>query len=359
MDISKLVEFHEFHAIEWHGGHLHLLDQRTLPERHSILKITTLDAAILAIRTMVVRGAPAIGIAAGYACVLAGREAWSVHGAHWRVPLEKNLRKLEQARPTAINLMWAVQRMRAIAEACPEEASPEQALLIDALNLHREDRAANLALAKHGADFIEQQQTAAHCSVLTHCNAGALATGGYGTALGVIRQLHERGRLAQVYISETRPLRQGARLTAWELAHLGISATLIVDGASAALMSQGKVDWIIVGADRITARGDAVNKIGTLTHAAVARHYGARVMVAAPSSTVDMAIEYGKDVPIECRLNEEITHWEGKRHCVEEVNVWNPAFDITPAELVDAIVTERGATPASDLRRLMAMPSPL
>jgi len=284
---------------------------------------------------MVVRGAPAIGITAAYGVVLAAREAYIRSGDRWRETIEDNLALLMSSRPTAVNLQWAVARMRGLFDSI--EGDPESILLAEAMSIHDEDITANIHMGELGAALIEDE-----CQVLTHCNAGALATGGYGTALGVIRTAHKQGKIASVYVSETRPWLQGARLTAWELQQDNISTALLTDSAACHLYSQGGVKWVIVGADRIAANGDVCNKIGTYTHAVTARYHGIRVMVVAPSSTFDLNARSGKDIPIEHRAKEEILNFSGVKIAPDNISAWNPAFDVTPADLIDVIVTEKG-----------------
>lgn len=318
-------------AIEFDGGGLRLLDQRLLPARERWLTIESLDAAAAAIRDLVVRGAPAIGITAAYAAVLAARdrdgdaEAWSA-----------DLARLEQARPTAINLSWAVARMRRCAQ---HSGVPDpDCLLAQARSIHAEDIEANRAMARAGATVLGEAS-----GVLTHCNTGSLATGGIGTALGVITEGWRRGRVARVYADETRPWLQGSRLTAWELARLGIPFRVIVEGAAASLMAAGVIDWVITGADRIAANGDVANKIGTCMLAVLAHHYGVRMMVVAPSSTVDSSLASGAAIAIEERDPGEIWRAAGIETTPAGFDAFNPVFDLTPGDLVDCIVTERGA----------------
>ncbi len=366
------------HALVWHDDRLYLLDQRYLPARAEFLEIASAAAAAKAIKDMVVRGAPAIGIAAAYGVVLAARDRFRQDPQAWPDLIEADLQELAASRPTAVNLFWALERMRrrlaglraglsdgsdsdpvtgplirsdaqALVDAQaptpatvtldPEQAGtdPTPALLAEALAIHAEDIAANRRMGQLGASLI-QGPTA----VITHCNAGALATGGFGTALGVIRQAFAEGRISQVYADETRPWLQGTRLTAWELAQDGIPVTLQADGAAASLMAQGGIGWVIVGADRIAANGDVANKIGTYGLAILARHHGIRFMVAAPTSTIDWGIADGAAIPIEERDPGEVLACGGNHLGPAGVGVRNPVFDVTPAALVDAIVTERG-----------------
>ncbi len=309
--------------LRWDGQMLELLDQRLLP--HEVRWLACRDSAAVAdaIRALVVRGAPAIGIAAAYGAVLAQREGRFGAG----------VAQLRAARPTAVNLVWALDRMQALAA----DGADAQRLLAEARAIEAEDLAANRAMAAAGAQLIESG-----AGVLTHCNTGALATAGLGTALGVIRAGVASGRIARVFAGETRPWLQGARLTMWELQQDGIAATLIIDSAAAALMRSGAVQWVIVGADRIAANGDVANKIGTYALALMARHHGVRLMVVAPSSTVDLQTASGDSIEIESRDPAEVLGCGGRRHAPEGVAAWNPVFDITPAPLVDVLVTERG-----------------
>jgi methylthioribose-1-phosphate isomerase len=319
--------------IIWRDDRLWLLDQRALPEKEMYLDYEDPAAVASAIRDMVVRGAPAIGVTAAYACVLAARRCYSEDPGNWRKGFAADLAILAEARPTAVNLRWAIERMRGVAI---ESGNPEPALLAEARTMEEEDVAANRTMGRLGAALLDDG------AVLTHCNAGALATAGFGTALGVIRQGHADGSIDHVYADETRPWMQGARLTAWELAHDGIPATLLCEGAAAALMHADRVKWVIVGADRVAANGDAANKIGTYGLAVLARHHGVRFMVVAPTSTIDRDAEDGAAIPIEQRSADEVLGYSGRQVAATGVDAWNPAFDVTPAELIDALVTERG-----------------
>lgn len=323
-------------AAFWHAGALYLADQRLLPDRAEFLRLTDAGAVADAIRAMVVRGAPAIGVAAAYGVALAGRDAFSCAGAGWRAAIESDLERLAASRPTAVNLFWAIDRMRRLIVRL-DEGDPFPALVDEALSIHAEDRAANRVIGDLGAALIEGPT-----DIITHCNAGAIATGGYGTALGVIRSAYAAGKVGRVFADETRPWMQGARLTAWELMHDGIPVTLQADGAAASLMAGGSVGWVIVGSDRIAANGDVANKIGTYGLAILAKHHGIKFMVAAPTSTIDMAIASGDAIPIEERDPEELLSCGDRRLAPVGCVARNPVFDVTPAELVDAIVTERG-----------------
>ncbi len=330
------LPYDRIRAVEWGGDRIKLIDQRALPQHFQHVFVESLPAAAHAIRDMVVRGAPAIGITAAYAVVLAARDHYQADRERWRERIEPDLNLLAHARPTAVNLCWAVERMRRVIEA-GIDGEPVSRLLGEARRIHGEDIAANRLMGELGAE-----QIAPECKVLTHCNAGALATGGYGTALGVVRAGYAAGKIEQVYADETRPWLQGSRLTAWELVQEGIPVTLIADSAAALLMKQGKVQWLIVGADRIAANGDVANKIGTYMAALAARYHGVKVMVVAPTSTVDLGTLDGTAIPIESRPEPEVLGYAGRRIAPEGVSAWNPAFDITSAELVDLLVTEKG-----------------
>ncbi len=328
--------------IRWKGGRLSLLDQRRLPQRETYLELHGARDTARAIRSMVVRGAPAIGVTAAFGLAL---EAGRFRSGHLRDDFERAAGVLLAARPTAVNLRWALERLRETAAALGEDAAPEKlasALRKEALTLYREDISANRALGAAGARVLPRGD------VLTHCNAGALATAGYGTALGVIRAAWSSGRRFGVYATETRPFLQGARLTAWELVRLRIPVTLITDGMVGALLATRKVAAVVVGTDRTAANGDVANKIGTYTIAVLARRHGVPFYVAAPTSSIDLDCASGDDIPIEERDADEVTHIRGRRVATEGVRVFNPAFDVTPAELVTAIITEQGVVRGGD-----------
>jgi methylthioribose-1-phosphate isomerase len=325
-------------AVLWRGDHLRLLDQRRLPNEETYLDCATAGEVASAIHDLIVRGAPAIGIAAAWGVVLAAQSE--------PTRLDAALALLRAARPTAVNLMWALDRMkRAIANGADANALAHEAQAIQ-----DEDLAANRHMGALGAALIGDGD-----GVLTHCNTGSLATAGYGTALGVIRAGVESGRIARVFAGETRPWLQGARLTMWELLRDGIPATLVADSAAAHLMKSGDVQWVVVGADRIAANGDTANKIGTYQLAISARHHGVKFMVVAPSSTVDMATPGGADIEIELRSPDELLSFGGQRTVIADARAWNPVFDVTPAELIDAIVTERGVVEKPDTTRMAAL----
>ena len=334
-----------FLAIEWTDAGLRLLDQRRLPLEEHYLCLQDAGSVAGAIRDMVVRGAPAIGITAAYAVVLAARRHLGQSPNNWQALLEEDIRTLAAARPTAVNLVWALQRMqRCLAR---QDADPVAALLAEARQIHEADIGANHAMGKQGASLINKGD-----SVLTHCNTGSLATGGYGTALGVIRSAWTAGKLAKVYAGETRPWLQGARLTAWELQRDEIPVTLITDSAAAFLMQTKKVQWVITGADRVAANGDVINKIGTYSLALACRYHGVRMMVVAPLSTLDMGMPDGGQVIIEQRPESEVLTFSGHALAAAGATAWNPAFDVTPAGLVDYLVTEAGVVTSPDRAKL-------
>ena len=338
-------------AICWQDGHLELLDQRLLPREVRYIAYHDADSAAEAIRSMVVRGAPAIGITAAYAVALSARSHHARAAQGWREGVTADLAMLRETRPTAVNLMWALDVMGA---ACAGiEGDPYPPLLALAIRLHEEDLAANRAMGDFGATLI-----APGSGVMTHCNAGALATAGYGTALGVIRSGWRDGRINAVYAGETRPWLQGARLTAWELMQDGIDVTLIGDSAAAWLMAQGRVQWVITGADRVAANGDTANKIGTYGLATLARAHGVRFMIAAPLSTVDIATASGADIVIEHRDGRELTQLGGVEVAAPGVRALNPVFDVTPADLIDALVTEKGVIERPNAARIAALFEP-
>ncbi len=316
---------------------LNLLDQRLLPAQECLFPCRSTEEIITALQVMVVRGAPAIGVTAAWGCVLALLEV--SQEPDWRNMLHERLERIAAARPTAVNLRWAVDHMRQLWEARGEISPAElQALWeYEAAAVQAEDIAACKAMGKFGAERIHQGDT-----VMTHCNAGALATAGYGTALGVIRAAWEAGKNIKVIANETRPFLQGARLTAYELHRDGIPVTVACDNACALLMQRGMVQCVVVGADRIAANGDAANKIGTCGVALLAREYHIPFYVAAPLSTIDRNIASGADIPIEERPAREVTHVGDTQICPDGVPVYNFAFDVTPARLISGIVTEVG-----------------
>ncbi|MBD8525347.1 S-methyl-5-thioribose-1-phosphate isomerase [Pseudomarimonas arenosa] len=322
-------------AVEWTGKALKLLDQRKLPFDVEYITCESAEEVAEAIFQLVVRGAPAIGIAAAWGLVLAGKVIGEKSKQEAVPLLQLAAVKLNAARPTAVNLAWALARMQAALALAGEDWL--QRLQDCAKDIEADDLAANRHMGQLGAQLI-----APGSGVLTHCNTGSLATAGFGTALGVIRAGVAEQRVNRVFAGETRPWLQGARLTVWELQQDGIDATLIADAAASHLMAGGQVQWVIVGADRITANGDVANKIGTYQLAIAARHHGVKFMVVAPSSTVDMATASGSEIEIEQRDPGELLGYGGRRTVAEGIRAWNPVFDVTPASLIDAIVTEKG-----------------
>ena len=351
---------HSPETIRWQGdvnGTLVLLDQTRLPQEVAYLDCRTVEAVYLAIKRLAVRGAPAIGVAAAYGVCLSLSEKSTDLAPHSAVACAfAACDDLATSRPTAVNLFWALDRMRRVAIDFTKSSSdaPEDLaarLLAEARAIHAEDAAMCAAIARHGADLLEKLflsdsacvGSPTWANILTHCNAGALATGGEGTALAVIFELARRGQPLHVWVDETRPLLQGARLTAWELMQRGIDCTLICDSMAAQVMREGRVQAVIVGADRIATNGDAANKIGTYGLAVLAAAHDVPFYVAAPSSTIDRATLTGDVIPIEQRAAEEITHLAGRQIAPAGIPVYNPAFDVTPARLIRAIITERGA----------------
>jgi methylthioribose-1-phosphate isomerase len=321
------------HALEWTGVSLKVLNQRILPETIAFDEYTDAPGVAEAITSMRVRGAPAIGIAAAYGVALSVMQHYVESNTDWKNKVVADIQLLKSSRPTAVNLFWALETMKQVLDK--QTGNPVDNIKAAAIQIHADDIKANQTMGELGADLLNDAAT-----VLTHCNAGALATGGYGTALGVIRSAHKRG-LKKVYAGETRPWLQGARLTVWELAQDEIPATLIADSAAAWLMKSGELDWIIVGADRIAINGDVANKIGTYSLAVLAKQHGVKLMVVAPVSTIDFAMETGEGITIEQRNPNELL-----ADCYINndslVTAWNPVFDVTPASLITAIVTERG-----------------
>ena len=324
-------------AIKWQGNALLLLDQTKLPVTEYWLRYTDFRQVATAIKTMVVRGAPAIGVAAAYAYVLAAREFSGLSGQALSLQMTQAKAVLAASRPTAVNLFWALDRMAACFAAHSDSPSVLKALEDEAVAIHREDVEMNLQIGRFGAALVPEQ-----ARILTHCNAGALATGGYGTALGVVRAAYAQGKVAMVYADETRPLLQGSRLTAYELVRDHIPATLIADNMAASLMRAGKIDMVVLGCDRMAANGDFANKIGTYSVAVNARFHGIPFYTALPSSTIDLRLPDGNHIPIEERSGEEMTHLSGVQTAPLGVGTYNPAFDVTPHELLTGIITEKG-----------------
>lgn len=322
-------------------GTLEIIDQRLLPVEAKRIRLETTQEVWDAIKTLAVRGAPAIGVAAAYGVVVGAQRARAESAEAVAAAARETADHLATSRPTAVNLFWALDRMRQALEREQAEAKDGQALaaalLAEARAIHVEDKETCRTMGRHGAALLPDP-----VRVLTHCNAGGLATADYGTALGVIYAAQEAGKQISVVACETRPLLQGARLTTYELHTSGVPVTLISDGMSGFALSRGMVDAVVVGADRIARNGDAANKIGTYTHAVLAKEHGVPFYVAAPASTFDLSLASGAEIPIEERSAEELTTFNGKRTAPEGVGVWNPAFDVTPARLITGIITERG-----------------
>ena len=336
-------------TVWWEEGTVRLVDQTRLPHETAVAVCATVDEVVGAIRTLRVRGAPAIGVTAAYGLALAAHRA-AAAGEDTAAAVEAAAAALHAARPTAANLRWALDRLLAVARAAPAGVALPARLLAEAEAIATADIAANQAIGRLGAAMIARGER-----ILTYCHTGGLATAGYGTAFGILRAAHEAGKGIRVVACETRPVLQGARLTAWELLHYGIPAVLITDNMAGSLMARGEVDRVIVGADRIARNGDVANKIGTYTLAVLAQAHGLPFVVAAPTSTLDLATPDGAAIPIEERGADEVTHVAGVRVAPEGVAVRNPAFDITPHRLITAIVTEAGiATPPYD-RSLAAL----
>jgi methylthioribose-1-phosphate isomerase len=322
-------------TLRWTGDALELLDQRALPEKITYVTCRTAGDTAQAIREMVVRGAPAIGCAAAFGVALEAKRTSD---------LEPAFAALAKSRPTAVNLFWALARMR---RAHARDAS---SLEREAIAIFAEDLAVNRAIGAHGAALVPDR-----ARIMTHCNAGALATAGHGTALGVVRSARDQGKAVSVVANETRPFLQGARLTAWEMVQERIPVTLVTDSMAGFLMSRGEVDLLIVGADRVAANGDVANKIGTYTLAVLARRHGLPFYVAAPLSSFDLEIAHGASIPIEERPGDEVTGYRGSRWAAEGVTVRNPAFDVTPAELISGLITERGVLRAPSRSSIAAL----
>lgn len=336
-------------AVRWSedGRAIDIIDQRALPELEARLLLRNADDVAHAIRTMAVRGAPAIGIVAAMGVALELASATLLDKDAFFAKLEQVIEQLRATRPTAVNLFWALERVRLVAEEHKQQSPGEIACKVygTAISILDEDRDMCRAIGEHGFSLLPE-----NARVLTHCNAGALATGGMGTALAPIYIAHERGRSVKVYADETRPLLQGSRLTAWELQRAGIDVTLIPDVVAGSLMAKGEIDLVIVGADRIAANGDVANKIGTYSLAVLAKHHGIPFYVAAPSSTIDRNTATGADIIIEERDADEVRRGFGSLTAPADAQVYSPAFDVTPAELVTAIITDRGVVEPQNLR---------
>ena len=346
-DTFDFDRYDRVRPIRWTDDALELLDQRKLPFIVEYVRCETSDEVAEAIHALTVRGAPAIGIAAAWGVVLAARGVQAASGAEAAAALEPAMQRLNAARPTAVNLAWALARMRRVLASAG--ADWHEVIEREAHAIAAEDLAANRRMGALGAALIGEGS-----GVMTHCNTGSLATAGFGTALGVIRAGVAQGRIGKVYAGETRPWLQGARLTAWELQQDGIQPTLIADAAASHLMKTGAVQWVVVGADRICANGDTANKIGTYQLALAAKHHGVKFMVAAPSSTVDMETPDGDAIEIEERDPGELFGVGTVRTAAEQIAAWNPVFDVTPHTLIDAIVTERGVIEQPDEAKMRA-----
>ncbi|OUR81875.1 S-methyl-5-thioribose-1-phosphate isomerase [Cycloclasticus sp. 46_120_T64] len=337
---NEIVLYDSIRPVRWQADGLYLLDQRKLPDEEVYLHIVSTQALYQAIKEMVVRGAPAIGIAAAYGAVIAATESKQAG----RQDFQARLDLLASSRPTAVNLFNALKAAQRIAV---DSADPISSLLSWAHRWLADDISANKAIGAYGARCF-----AAGSRVLTHCNAGALATGGYGTALGVIRKAYQNGQLTHIYSAETRPWNQGSRLSLWEFEQENIPATLIADSAAASLMQKGLIDWVVVGADSICRNGDIANKIGTYSLAVLAKHHGVKLMVAAPTTTIDLSAESGDSIVIEQRAVSEILP---ANYVDGVVNALNPVFDVTPAHLISAIVTEKGVIESPDARKMRVL----
>jgi methylthioribose-1-phosphate isomerase len=329
----------KFKTIEWKKDCVRILDQRRLPQEVRYLNCRNASSVAKAIRSMAIRGAPAIGVAAGMGIALAARKIRSNRPEIFRNKIEEVCHLMGETRPTAINLFWAIERMREMLNQFHSEdlEGLKSKLEREALRIFREDLEVNQKIGENGKSLIQDG-----VGVLTHCNAGGLATAGYGTALGVLRAAWAEGKRFHVYVDETRPLLQGARLTAWELIQEKIPSTVITDSMAGCLMEKGNVQLVLVGADRIARNGDTANKIGTYGLAVLANWHQVPFYVAAPTSTFDLNLSSGKDIPIEEREGEEVTHFGGRRITPGGVKAFNPAFDVTPHSLIKAIITEKG-----------------
>jgi len=328
-----------FRTLEWKKGKLVLLDQTKLPAKESYRECSTYQEVARAIKNMVVRGAPAIGVAAAFGMVLGALQSKARDPAIFRRHVFRTGQTLVASRPTAVNLLWAVERMKRVAEDSLSRGIPvvKKRLQEEAIQIFREDLQTNREIGRQGQFLVGDG-----ASILTHCNAGALATTGYGTALGVIRAAFEAGKRLHVFVDETRPFLQGSRLTSWELKKDRIPCTLIADNMAGWLMAQRKIHLAIVGADRIAANGDVANKIGTYSVARLCHVHQIPFYVAAPTSTIDLTMKTGKDIPIEQRSGLEITTLHGRPLAPQGVKAWNPAFDVTPHRFIRAIITEKG-----------------
>lgn len=325
--------------VEWKDNGLHVLNQLKLPEVQEYNKKMTIEEVFHAIRDMELRGAPLIGIAAAYGLYIAIKDIEPVSHEEFINEINKQADYLAKSRPTAVNLFWALDRMTQKAQQLEEYTLEEkkEILLQEAIRIHEEDEAINRAIGENAISLMKDGMT-----LLTHCNAGSLATSKYGTATSPMYIAKERGWNIKVYADETRPYLQGARLTAYELAHAGIDVTLICDNMAGFLMAQGKIDAVITGADRVAANGDTANKIGTMSLGILAKYFNIPLYIAVPTPTIDLSMETGATIPIEERGHQEITNWYGKQIAPSDIQVYNPAFDVTPHDLITAIITEKG-----------------
>ncbi|MDP2730443.1 MAG: S-methyl-5-thioribose-1-phosphate isomerase [Dehalococcoidales bacterium] len=326
-----------YQPVEWLGNKVKILDQTRLPQEEVYLELDDYQDIASAIRELKIRGAPAIGVAGGYAIALGSQKIQSTSKADFLAEFQQVSRTIAGTRPTARNLFMAVERMEQVAKAGKSVEESKKGLVEEAVRIHSEEAEATEKLSRFGAELIKDGFT-----ILTHCNAGPLATTGYGTALGVIIRASEEGKKVKVFADETRPLLQGARLTTWELKKAGIPVTLITDSMAGYFISRGEIDCVIVGADRITANGDTANKIGTYTLAVLAKENGIPFYVAAPTTTIDHSLATGKEIPIEERKPEEVTHIQRSGIAPEGIEAQNPAFDVTPHKYITALITERG-----------------
>ena len=346
-----------FKTIEWKGDHIRLLDQRKLPQEIRYLDCRDSSSVAEAIRSMAIRGAPAIGVAAAMGIALAANKIQTCRSEDFRKSVNHVCNQMRATRPTAVNLFWAIDRMKRIlaqVHSCGIDETRTN-LEKEAIRIYKEDIGVNRKIGENGKILIHNGET-----VLTHCNAGGLATAGYGTALGVIQAAWAEGKRFRVLVDETRPLLQGARLTAWELVQQKIPTMILTDNMAGCLMKKGEINLVLVGADRIARNGDTANKIGTYSLAVLSRWHHLPFYVAAPTSTIDIALIKGKDIPIEERGPEEVTHFRGKQVTPKGVKVFNPAFDVTPHFLIQGIITEKGIIRKpfhKNLRKIFAIPN--
>jgi methylthioribose-1-phosphate isomerase len=345
--LSNVIPSMNIETLRWFNNRLEMIDQRILPAAFEYLSYYTAASVAEGIRSMVVRGAPAIGVAAAYGVALEALRLQDKSVAEFNAGMEEGFKVLAASRPTAVNLFWGLQRMRKVWESVATQTPQQiaQRLLAEAHEIHAEDIRINKAMGANGAALLKDG-----ARVLTHCNAGALATAGWGTALGVFRSAVEAGKKISVIADETRPFLQGARLTAWEMVQEGIPVTLITDNMAGHLMAHGEIDAVVVGTDRVAANGDVANKIGTYMVAVLAKRHNIPFYVACPLSTIDLNIASGKDIPIEERSVDEVKGFRDYHWAAEGVKIRNPAFDVTPAELVTGLITEKGVVLQPDVQ---------